>query len=117
MAEKGNFGKEDFWHGVAEDSCRKLSRMYEDMPYQSPLSLLYLDPKKEKNNFGRILSKKGALKPFSPLFPPVFFHIFCQIKTLPCIRVYGQSTHSDKNTLSPRTQSPDGYFKTLVGHG
>ena len=58
LAEKGNFGKKYFWYGVAEDSCRKLSRMYEDMPYQSPLTLLYLDPKKEKNNFGRILSKK-----------------------------------------------------------
>ena len=34
MAEKGNLGKKYFWYGVAE-SCRKLSRMYEDMPYQS----------------------------------------------------------------------------------
>ena len=106
FGRKRKFWKKYFWYGVAEDSCRKLSRMYEDMPYQSPLTLLYLDPKKEKNNFGRILSKKERWSHFPLFFPQFFFIFFVKSKHCHAYVCMDSRAHSDnKNTLSPRTQS------------
>ena len=76
--KKNNFGKKN-WCGVAVVICRKLSSI--KICPTSPLTLLCSTyPKKEKNNFGRIIQKRSAEAIFSLLFPPVFFIFFVKSK-------------------------------------